>query len=160
MAILRFSLIVAVATGCVGFDPYKGGGGWLAPALDDGFTRLCSPPDPRQVGPDIGDLARDFRLFDQYAYRVNLSDFCHHTVLLTVGELGDPELVDLIDRLPDIVAQRLPSATQVSPFIVLTTWYRTPDGAVPTLADLRAFGHDLGVDPDTADIDGIKVPLF
>lgn len=157
-----FSLTLLI--GCVSFDPYEGGrqggGAWLTPALEQGFTISCAPPDPTAVGPNIGDLARDFRLYDQFAYRVNLHDFCEHTVLITVSEMGNTAAEDTVASIPSIVDSRLPSATSDSPFIALTTWHETADGEVPTRETLRIYAEELGIDPQDGTLDGQKVPML
>lgn len=139
-------LPLTLLIGCGPFDPYADGGGWLGPALDLDLRFDCELPEPDRIGPNIGDLARDFSLFDQFAYRVNLHDFCEHTVLLTVAELGDEEaeqaILDVIERSSD----RLPSERS-TPFIALTTWYRTVSGEIPTVQMLRERSAELGLDP-------------
>jgi hypothetical protein len=156
---MRWTLLL-LAIGCTEYDPYQGGGAWLTPALRDGFTRACGAPDPGRVGPDIGDLARDFHLYDQFAYRVNLSSFCQHTVLVTVAEMGDPAAETLVADLPAIAEGRLPTADRDAPFIALTTWYRTAAGGVPTIADVRTYAAALGVDPVTGELEGQKVAVL
>jgi hypothetical protein len=158
---MRAALLAPLAlAGCGSFDPYAEGGAWLTPALDAGFQEACGPPDPRAAGPDIGDLARDFHLHDQFAYRVNLSDFCEHVVLLTVAEIGDPAAEALVAELPTIADDRLPTAERSAPFLALTTWFATPDGAVPTVADVRAYAEALGIDPTTGELSGQKVAVL
>lgn len=156
---MRWPLLL-LTIGCAEYDPYQDGGAWLSPALRDGFTRVCDAPDPASIGPNIGDKAREFHLYDQFAYQVNLSSFCQHTVLVTVAEIGDPAAEALVARLPEIAEDRLPTADRDAPFIALTTWYRTPDGAVPTLAQVRAYAEALGVDPVTGELDGQKVAVL
>lgn len=151
---LALSLLLALG-GCADPDPYADGGAWLTPAIDAGIEVRCRPPDPRFIGPDIGDRPRDFELLDQFAYRLKLSSFCRHTVLLTVGETGDPDVAALIAALPDLLADR--RATE--PFLTITTWYRTPAGRVPEPADIRQQALDLGIDPETGEVDGHKVAV-
>ncbi|TVQ92399.1 MAG: hypothetical protein EA397_07175 [Deltaproteobacteria bacterium] len=151
---------MAIAAACGSFDPYAGGGAWLTPALDQGFEASCDLPDSTRVGPNIGDLFRDFSLYDQFAYRVNLHDFCEHTVLITVGVLGDEDDEEALFDVIDQSRARLPSARSASPLIAMTAWYRTTTGEIPTIEDLRQRAPDLGLDEQVPRIGSIPVILL
>lgn len=161
---LRTLPILLVLTACDGEEsPYVEGGNWTIDPCDRQERRLIAA----RADERLGGGTRDFDLLDQYAYRVSLSDFCGHTVVLTVGDMGAPESVAAMD---DLVALYDTRPTTHVPLTVLTTWYRTADGAVPGAGDLRRFAESVGsdlaernVDPDgnIVDADGtLQVPVL
>lgn len=152
------SIALLLTLACADPDPYADGGAWLTPAIQAGVDVNCRAPDPRFVGPDIGDRPRDFELLDQFAYRARLASFCRHTVLLTVAEIGDPQVEALVAALPDLLATR--QAGEDQPVIALTTWFRNEQGRVPEPGEIRRYAEALGIDPQTGEIGGHKVAVL
>ena len=93
--------------------------------------------DPPQQG-----RTRDFSVLDDYGYRVNLTDFCGHTVLLVVDHLpeglGDDdaevELPLWLSQLDDWAEDRDPDAPRLT---VLSAWSSANGATAPSLSELR-----------------------
>ena len=96
----------------------------------------------------LGEGTRDFALLDRYGYRVRLTDFCGNSVLLVLGDMSDPDVLDWIDELPGWLEDRDPRAP---PLVILTAWFANLDGEVPGVGDLRRFAEVIaetrGSDP-------------
>lgn len=96
----------------------------------------------------LGEGTRDFALLDRYGYRVRLSDFCGNSVLLVLGDMSAPDVLDWVDELPGWLEDRDPRAP---PLVIFTAWFANLDGEVPDVGDLRRFAEVIadarGSDP-------------
>jgi hypothetical protein len=148
-------LSLAGASGCAGLldslgddaDLYRDGGGYP--------TRPCSTAGrqalARYATNEVGGTTRDFALLDQYGYRVRLSHFCGHSILLAIAAMDDPEDSAWLDPLPELAAERPPEAP---PLTVITVWVRAPDGEIPGVPELRAHAVRLAEGhPETVSCD-------
>lgn len=142
---MRWVIVSLVGVGaCSGeTNPYADGGDWpVAPCTTADLARAAA--DQTEA---IGGTTRDFALFDQFAYKVRLSSFCRHTVLISVGSMVGEDDVAWLSRIPEIEDGVLPSAP---PLTILTTWFRGPSGSEPDVGDLRRF----------ADVHQLEVPVL
>ena len=117
-------LIPALAA-CIGdHGPYEGGGEYPTSECSRAGEQLVADSAGEQLwddelGADQLGRTRDFSLLDHHAYRVRLTHFCGDTVLLVVGDMGEPQL-DWLDDLPEWTDGRDETAPDLT---IMTTWW-------------------------------------
>jgi hypothetical protein len=137
---MRRFLLLLPLIGCItSSNPYEEGGAWPVDPCSQG--ELAAAAEIREEV--IGGTTRDFALYDQFAYKVRLSSFCGHNVLISVGAMSNPDDLAWLERIPEIQQGRLPSAP---PLTILTTWFDGPEGRAPEIVDLRKFAEQRDLD--------------